>query len=210
MTMGTPSGANGPPLQCLMGARATATLGRDLASVLELSEKVRSAYWDVLQGCLGPQLDERTVNRLRRFGRDHEIDAETLLPSVKAFRFLLRSAARHNTSRAAVLHDVQALFSGEAPEGLEAIAGELYDLAFPTLRREVVMRSVAEHGTLAQQVHWRLETLQASDHGIALDVPLTSLTFVCLDGQTQRNVTVQLLPDVVEQLRDVCDTVLKS
>ena len=70
------------------------------------------------------------------------------------------------------------------------------------------MRSVAEHGTLGHDVHWRLETLQASDHGVALDVPLTSLTFVCQEGQSQRNVTIQFLPDTLAKLQKICGEIL--
>ncbi len=200
----------GPALQTLMGARATATLGSDLGILMSLPDKVRDGFWEVLQSCLGPQLDERTVSRLRRFAGDHEIDAERILPPIKSVRFLLRTAASNNTPREAFLSDVRALTPPADQDALCELLGGVFDQAFPTLRREVVMRSVAEHGTLAHDVHWRLATLQASDHGVALDVPLTALTFVCQEGQTQRNVSIQLLPDTLAKLRDVCDKILKG
>lgn len=200
----------GPILQCLMGGRAASDLAGDLAQLLDLPEQVRSAFWDLLRDCLAPQLDDRAGNRVRRFAKEHEVNPEHLLGPVKACRFLLRSAARHNTTREAFAADVKTLSAKEDHESLSQLLMPIYDEGFPALRKEVVFLSIAEHGTLGRDIHWRLDTLQASDHGVALDVPLTSLTFACQDGQTPRNITIQLLPDMLSKLRDVCDEVLKS
>jgi len=200
----------GPTLQCLMGGRAASDLAADVGQVLDLPEKVQGEFWDLLRDCLAPQLDDRTGNRLKRFAKECEIDPQRLLAPVKACRFLLRSAARHNTGPEAFAADIKTLSTKDNHDALHKLLMHIYREGFANLRKEVVFLSIAEHGTLGRDIHWRLDTLQSSDHGVALDVPLTSLTFACQDGQSTRNITIQLLPDMLGKLRDICDEVLKS
>ncbi len=191
-----------------MGGRATVELGPDLAVLASLSEAVRGGFWDLLAPNLAAAIDDRTVTRVKRFASEHGVEAERLVPPLRACHFLLRSAARNDTGRDAFLSDVRALTPTETHDALCALLGAMFDSGVGALRQELLMRSLADHSNLVRELHWRVDVVRASDHGVALDVPLTSLSFKYQDGPNTHRITLHLTLEQVHALRNICAEIL--
>lgn len=192
----------------LDGHPAPPQLGTDLEALLRLPAPVRQGLWDVIEPLLPMPRDDRVLTRLKRAARDLEVETELLSATVKACIFLLTFAAQHDVGRAAFLGDLRALVSESAFAAVQELVLPLYERGFPVLRELCAMRSVAEHGRVVQQIGWRLEVVKASHHARGLSVPVTSLSFDYLEGQTGQRITLQLMPEQLVALRRICDDVL--
>lgn len=126
--------------------------------------------------------------------------------ALKACRFLLREASRADLDAAAFAADVDAL-SG-CSEEIRAILLAGYDAAKGLLRREILRKSLLDHGRLLVGVDWRLDQVLASGHGANLGTPVGVLTLRYRDGERQERLTLHALPEVLRELRDACDRLL--
>ena len=107
---------------------------------------------------------------------------------------------------AALAEDLDRLCPGELLVKELVLAG--YGPAKERIRHEIVKAAVADHGKLLVGVKWRLDAIQASEGGAKLGTPVALLTLHYLEGAESGRVTLQVLPDMMGELRDVCGKVL--
>lgn len=198
--------SDAPALQCLDGRPAPPELGAALASLSKWSAEQRSLLSELVPPCLEPLAEDQLESRVARFCRRHDLPADLAPPALKAIRFLLRATAAMAGEPEMIHHDVEALVGRD---DLAELLVPLYVEALPALRREILEATIAGHGRILVGLEWRIDTIGSSNRGRAINAPVAQLTFhVQQAGQTEA-VTIQMLPEMVKQLRDTCDLMLK-
>ncbi len=83
-----------------------------------------------------------------------------------------------------------------------------YETVREPLRREIIKAAVADHGKLLVGIHWRMDTIQASERGAKLRTTVAMLTLHYREGAEAGRITLQVLPDMMGELKAVCENVL--
>lgn len=199
--------ATQPMLFCLDGARAPAELGPSLAQLLALPPLLRERLAEVLLPNLEPLPEDQLDSRIARLCRRHDLNPDVAGPALKATVLLFRQAAMHALDSSQLAQDLAALGGSEE---LGELLVPLYEQARPDLRREAARATIAAHGKVLAGVEWRVDTLGSSSRGRQLNLPVAMLTFHYLDGERTDRITLQLLPDMVASLREICDLLIKK
>src|SRR5262249_50677739 len=118
----------------------------------------------------------------------------------------IREAARHDVPAGALAEDLDRLCPDDPLVKELLLAG--YDAAKDQLRNEIVRAAIADHGKILVGVSWRLDAIQASDRGGKLRTPVAMLTLHYREGGETGRVTMQVLPDMMGELKQVCEKVL--
>ena len=193
-------------LYCLGGGEAPPDLGADLARLSRLPSEAQEKLWQVLAPCLAETLSNETEQLLDVFCLAYKVDEDDLAQAVKACRFVIRGAARLDLPEGALAADLDKLCPADPRVKEIVLAG--YAPAKEQLRREILMAAVADHGKLLVGVNLRLDTIQASERGARLQMPVAVLTLHYREGGTAGRVTLQVLPDMIDQLRSSLQQVL--
>lgn len=178
----------------------------DLRKLLDLPPPASQKLWEVLGLCLGAKISPAAEARLTEFYQTHGVDEGALGASVKACRFLLRSAASLDLSRAVFAEDLTSLM-GEGREVSELLLAG-YDRAKILIRAEILEGALADHGKLCEGIDWRVDYLTSSNRGEKLRIPVAMLTVRYREGNRSDRITVQFLPDAIKELRMICDQIL--
>lgn len=194
-----------PLLHSLDGKPAPAELGASLRRLLELPESLRGKLDEILLPNLEPLPEDQLEARIARLCRRHDLVPEQVGPGVKAAVFLFRQAAMFDVGADELEQDLRAVGAGPALCGLLVPP---YRQVFPELRREIAMATIAAHGKVLTNVEWRMDTLGSSNRGRKLNIPVALVTLHYQDGQQANHVTLQMMPDAVAGLREVCDLLL--
>jgi hypothetical protein len=200
------AGAAPARLYCLGGGAAPPALGADLLVLLGLPAEALQQLWQVLAPTLADTITKETEELLDIFCAAYRVDGDELGRAVKACRFVIREAAQRDAPAAAVAEDLDRLCPDAPLVKNLVLAG--YEPAKAHLRREILRASVADHGKLLVGVKWRLDAVQASERGMKLQMPVALLTLHYLEGTDAGRVTLQVLPDMMSELRTVCDKML--
>jgi hypothetical protein len=195
-----------PRLYCLGGGEAPPDLGADLLRLARLPAEALQKIWQVLAPSLAETLAKETEQLLDLFCAAYRVDEDDLGHAVKACRFVIREAAQRDVPAGAVAEDLDRLCPGELLVKELVLAG--YEPARAQIRHEIVKAAVADHGKLLVGVKWRLDAIQASERGARLGTPVAMLTLDYLEGAERGRVTLQVLPDMMLELRDVCGKAL--
>ena len=183
-----------------------------LRGLCTLSATVRAELGALLGPCLEPLPEEQLDNRIGRICRRHELDPRVLGPGFKAAVLLFRTAVAVACTPAELGQDLRALDALEGASGdgatLESLLLPVFEEAYPAMRMQIVRDSIAAHGRVLTGVEWRIDTLGASNRGRKLEVPVALMTFAYQEGTRSERFTVQMLPDAVAQLREICDHLL--
>ena len=193
-------------LHCLGGISAPVEIVGDLRKLLDLPPRARQTLWEVLGMCLGAKIPPEAEARLTEFCKTHGADEGALGAAIKACRFLLRSAASLDLSRAVFAEDLANL-SGEGQELSELLLAG-YDRAKNLIRVEILQGALADHGKLCEGIDWRVDYLTSSNRGEKLRIPVAMLTLRYREGSRSDRITVQFLPDAIKDLRKICDQIL--
>ena len=193
-------------LYCLGGGEAPADLGEDLLHLLRLPAEALQKLWQVLVPSLAETLSKETEQLLDVFCAAYRVDEGDLGRAIKGCRFLIREAAQRDVPAGAVGEDLERLCPGETLVRELVLAG--YEPAREKIRHEIVKAAIADHGKLLVGIKWRVDGIQASERGVRLGTPVAMLTLHYLEGGETGRVTLQVLPDMMGELRGVCDKVL--
>jgi hypothetical protein len=193
-------------LHCLGGNSPAPELAADLRGILALPEAARARFWDVLGPSLGEPVPREVGGLVARFVQEHSADAGALPRAVKAARALVRLASALDVAPKLLADDLAAIANGSSAIADVILPG--YERARGQLRAEAARRTVADHGRLLEAVRWRVDMLSASDRGLGLKLPVVTLTLCYREGNQREQLSVQVLPDVLRQLRGICDRVL--
>lgn len=193
-------------LHSLGGRAAPAELAPALNTIAELPDPFRAQFGEIVASTLDPIPEDQLDNRIIRLCRKADLDPAKAAPPIKATRFVIRNAASQNTSSENLAADLHTL----CPEhDVAALILPIYEQARMSLRQEVLAGSLRAHGNLLNGLEWRVDTIGASNLGSEINMPVALLTMHYQDRHQQGSFTVQLLPDMVAQLRDLCDQLLK-
>jgi|HubBroStandDraft_6_1064221.scaffolds.fasta_scaffold262549_2 hypothetical protein len=193
-------------LYCLGGGEAPPDLGADLLRLLRLPAEALQKIWQVLAPSLAENIAKETEELLDVFCAAYRVDDEDLARAVKACRFVIREAAQRDVPAGAVAEDLDRLCPGDPLVKELLLAG--YEPARERIRHDIVKAAVADHGKLLVGVKWRLDAIQASERGARLGTPVALLTLHYLEGAEEGRVTLQVLPDMMGELKQVCEKVL--
>jgi hypothetical protein len=180
-------------------------LPKALAALADLSPAARAHFADLLAETIGPMPDDQLDNRIVRLCRKLELDPAKLAPPLKSARYLFRLAATQGSSPADLAVDLDALLPGR---GLAPLLVPLYERALPLLRQELATASLAAHGKVLAGIEWRVDAIASSDRGRGINLPVVLMTLAYREREQSGSVTMQLLPSMVKELRDVCDRLL--
>ena len=195
-------------LFCLGGGDAPPELSADLLRLRSLPAEALQGIWRVLTPSMAETITPETESLLDDFCAAHAIDEDDLARAVKGCRFLIREAAQRELTADALAEDLERLCPDEPLVKELVLAG--YEPARKQIRREMIKAAVSDHGKMLVGVRWRVDTIQASEGGAKLRTPVAMLTLHYREGAETGQVTLQALPDMVEELSDVCKKVLRA
>ncbi len=193
-------------LGSLGGEPPPAGLAAALDSAATLSNKSQEKLASLLTPLLVAMPDDQLDNRIIRLCGREEIDPNQLAPPLKAARFLFMLAAQQDLTVDALAEDLAALCSA-APLVTQLLLPS-YAEALPSMREEMIAASLQAHGRVLANVEWRIDTIGSSSRGRKLNVPVAMVTLHYQDRQQSGSFTIQMLPSMVEELRNVCDELL--
>jgi hypothetical protein len=207
-TDGAATTAEGPRRLHSLGAggEAPAELGADLLRLLRLPTEALQKLWQVLTPSLADVISKETEELLDIFCAAYRVGPDELGRVIKACRFVIREAAQRDVPAAAVAEDLDRLCPGEPLVKELLLAG--YEQAKQHLRREIVKAALVDHGKLLVGLKWRMDTVQASERGMKLQMPVALVTLHFREGAETGRVTLQVLPDMMKELKTVCDRML--
>jgi hypothetical protein len=200
--MADQNAAASPKLHFLDGATAPPALAPSLMRIMELPERVRARFVELVLPHLEQAPDDQLDEGIFAACRDNELDVEVAGTAIKATRFVIRQAAALEVGAQQLGQDISAL--GGSVEMVEAIT-TLYERSRGDLRREIAQVSVLAHGKVLTGVEWRVDNMTASNRGRAINLPVALLTLHYRDGDRERRITLQALPDAINMLREVCE-----
>jgi len=205
-TNGTPAAAGPPRLYCLGGGEAPPELGADLLRLTRLPAEAVQKLWQVLPPALADAITKETEQLLDVFCAAYRVDEDEFGRAIRACRFVIREGAQRDVPAEAVAQDLERLCPGDTLVQALVLAG--YEPAKAQLRQEILKAAVVDHGKLLVGVKWRVDAVHASERGARLQMPVALLTFHFREGADTGRVTLQVLPDMMKELRAVCDKVL--
>jgi hypothetical protein len=181
-------------MQCLGGRPPPPELAADLALLPRLPGPAQKNLYRVLGPCLADALSSSLEAAIEDFSRDFAVDEGALTRAVRASRFLLRSAA-----------DLGKLGLGG---DLADVLMPGYDAAKAMVRAEIARAALTAHGKLVEQLDWRVDQVTTSSRGEKLGLPVAVVTLGYREGDRRERITLQLLPDMLRELRAMCDRLL--
>jgi hypothetical protein len=193
-------------LYCLGGDEPPPELGADLLRLLRLPAEALSKLWQVLAPSLADTISKETEELLDVFCTAYRVDEDELARTIKACRFVIREAARRDVPAAALAKDLDGLCPGDSLVKELVLAG--YVPAKEQIRHEIIKVAVSDHGKLLVGVKWRVDAIQSSEGGVQLKLPVAMLTLHYREGAEVGRVTLQVLPDMMGELKNACEKVL--
>ncbi|MBM4358622.1 MAG: hypothetical protein FJ096_11000 [Deltaproteobacteria bacterium] len=195
-------------LLALRNGEAPRDLPGDVRALLALLEALRQRFWAVLESCLDGDPTEAAQARIFALCDELGVDSARLKEPLRGARFLIVNAARAALPPEGFVEDLERL----APDGkLRHAVGTLlpcYEKALPKLRLAIVARTVADHGKLAEDVSWRVDKIVNSEHGDGVNLPVAVLTSRYREGERSERITLHLLPEQLQKLKDACGKML--
>lgn len=194
-------------LVCLGGASATDELASDVRSLAAWPPRVIEHLWDLLEPNLAEPLPSDIEYRVRHFCRAHDVEPDQLGPGVRALRAFLRGAAYFDASPEQLMDDLVSL-DPSATKLRDALAVG-FDTAKQTVRSELQVRSLLDHGKVLEKLSWRVDRMAASQHGRDFDSAVVWMTLSYREGDERGRISLQAPPALLRELHAMCTTVLE-
>ena len=195
-----------PVLHCFGGGEAPPDLATDLSRLLRLPPEGLTRLWQALGPCLVEQISPETGQLLDLFCAAYKLDDDDFARAIKACRFLVQEAARLDLPAAALAEDLDRLCPDDPLIKEILLAG--YEPAKTQIRQAILRAALADHGKLLVGAQWRVDTIQASERGRNLAMPVAMLTLHYREGGESGRITLQVLPDMMLELRGICEKVI--
>lgn len=193
-------------LQSLGGEAPPPELGRDLDRIARLPGEAIGKLWQVLGPCLTGPLTPEIDQLLEVFRSTYRIPPEDFGKVIGACRFLVLGAVRHDATAEQLGDDLDALCPG-APLVRELILAG-YERLKPQLRGAIQKAALADYGKVLIGVQWRLDMIDSTEQGRRLGVPVAMLSLHYQDGRETERITLQVLPEMMAELKAACEKVL--
>lgn len=193
-------------LHALGGQHAPPELADDLRRLLRMPAEALQKFWQALGPCLADKVPDETEKLLDVFCAAYRLSEEDLARAIKACRFLIQSAARLDVPPERLGEDLDRLCP-DAPV-IKALLLAGYETAKARIRQEILKAALVDHGRLLIGAQWRVDTIEASERGARLRLPVTMLTLHYREGAEVGRITLQVLPDMVGELKGICEQIL--
>ncbi|MEM1030309.1 MAG: hypothetical protein AAGN82_08165 [Myxococcota bacterium] len=179
-------------------------LADDLRRVVTLeapSEEFASLLWLVLGESVAAELEDQLESFALRYGMERDALRQTL----RAHRFMIREASRREVAPPDYGEDLRRLGRNEnEADRLQSWLLPVFTPAMKRLEEERVVGAIADHGHVLVGVRWRVDSMLASDRGSAETKRVGLLTLDLREGGRRRQVTMQVLPDMLASLASAC------
>lgn len=195
-----------PVLHALGGGQAPPDLADDLRRLLRMPAEALQRFWQALGPCVAEALPDTIEGDLDAFCAAHRLSDDDLARAIKGCRFLIQSAARIDLPPERLGEDLDRLCP-EAPV-IKALLLAGYPPAKAQLRRAMALAAVEAHGRVLLGAQWRVDTIEASERGARLRAPVAVLTLHYREGTETGRITMQVLPDMIHELKGICEQVL--
>jgi hypothetical protein len=193
-------------IHALGGREAPPDLAHDLCRLLRMPAEAVSKFWQALGPCLAEQLSPETEKLLDLFCAAYRLSDEDLARAIKACRFLIQAAARLDVPAERFADDLDRLCP-DAPLVKELLLAG-YEAATSHIRQEIVRSALMDHGKLLVGAQWRVDVIDASDRGARMRQPVLMLTLQYREGAEMGRITLQVLPDMIAEIKGICEQVL--
>ena len=117
---------------------------------------------------------------------------------------MLKRAAEANATAEQMAQDLAAVDAADQAEAIVA----LYGAQGNDLRAELARAAVLSHGNVMSGIEWRIDSVASTDRAKEINLAVAMLTFHYVDNATDKRITLQVLPDMLGELRRVCDQIL--
>jgi len=202
------STATEPGLLSLGGMSPPPELTLGLKDLLLLPKTAQDHFWEALEPSLRVPLPKDLDKHLLAFQRQHEAPERRLARALSACRQLLRQAVANNLTVAEFERDLVAIADDEA--AVTRILLPAFERAVPIVREEILYGSLTDHGKLLAGVDWRVDSMLLSHRGRRLQSPIALVTLRYIEGKEQRRITLQVLPEMLDQLKAMCETIVRD
>jgi hypothetical protein len=200
--------ATDPTLLSLGGMSPPPELSLGLKDLLLLPKEAQDHFWEVLGPSLRVPVPKDLDQHLLAFQRQHEAPERRLARALGASRQLLRQAVGNNLTVAEFEGDLARVSEDAAKLG--RILLPAYERAVPIVREEVLYGSITDHGKLLAGVDWRVDSMLLSHRGRRLQSPIAIVTLRYIEGKEQRRITLQVLPEMIDQLKAMCERIVRD
>lgn len=187
----------------LGGEAAPAGLADDLTKVRGLPEGARSALWDLLGPNVGAQVTARDAAATARFCDRHQLTIDAVAPIARGCRLLLREAALRDAPVEDMFRDILELTGdNETARRLSTC----YAKALVAIRAEMTVDTLASFGPVLSQTLCRVDYVTVTQHDKSAVVPVTMLSFRYKEEGADRQLTLQVSPQALAQLKRALGT----
>ncbi len=193
-------------LHALGGGAAPPDVAGDLRRLLRIAPEGLGKLWQVLGPCLSDKISPETEKLLDVYCSAYGVSDDDLGRAIKACRFLIQAAAKLDVPKERFGEDLARLCPDAPVIGEVLLAG--YDAAKKQLRQGAALAAVLGHGKAVVNAEWRIDTIETSERGGRIRQSVTILTLHYREGGETGRITLQLLPDVLERLKAMCDAAL--
>lgn len=201
------------PLLCLDGEKAPEAIVADLRLIAKLPDAARARFWDALGPALAEPVPDSIENILDTFSKAHDVHPSMLGRALKASRFLVREASARGLDRSRFEEDIVRLCGGPLSPEAAIVAPVLlsrYEAARASLGTVAFREVLGDHGYVLRSVEWRLDSVVASSRGHTDNARIAVLTLGYGQGAEEKQLTLQLTVDKLEELRRACERMLRA
>jgi hypothetical protein len=204
---GEPAKTDAPlTLHCLGGRIAPPELVEDAGKLLALPPSARQHLWDLLPSILEDPMPREIEGAVDRFVKAHKIAGGDAARALRAARILIREASVLDVGREKLAEDLTRLSGGTSALGDLLLPG--FDRAKMRIRGDIVRATLADSGKVLESIGWRIDVLSHSDRGAGLRMAVVTLTLRYRSEGKLEQISLQVLPDLLNELRNLCDRVL--
>lgn len=195
-----------PKLHCFGDVSPPAAIVEGIEQLDALPEGAVRQLWPLIEASLQTQDASGNTELLRWFCERLTLDPALIMIVVRCFDALLRQGAALGLSGEAFQEDLEALCAGNAAP-VELLLPR-YPATRDWLRQRIVEDTLADHGKVLVALDWRLDQVHASHRGTSINTPVAFLRLNYREGEERRRISLQLTPDAVRSLRNVCNELL--
>jgi len=204
----TPAGAF--CLRSLGGMQPNEQILEDWKRLQALPPRALESFYDLLKPSLGPgrARPQDLENQAQAYCQLYDVRPSNLSSALRSCGFLLTRASQLALPAESFRRDLESLCT-DTPAVVDTLM-QHYDEARGLIRQEMVQGSLFDHGKVLMGIDWRVDTIQASNHGADIGLPVALLTLRCQQGQPDagnvERISVYAVPEVVRQLRMLAET----
>lgn len=185
-------------LHCFAGASPPTAIRQGFGMLLSLPEHAIRALWPLLETIL--QEPDSDPAQLAQFAaQQHNVESSRILHALHACDVLLRQAAALNLSPDEFQADLESLGPGAAAPS--QLLMPRFAAAMDWLRARILENTLADHGKVVTDLDWRVEQLQASNHGAALETRILHLALRYREGEERGVIRLQFTPVAADALK---------